>query len=213
MGHSAQTSGENHNAVVAAAWIGGTAVGWLLGGGVAAVLLGVATPAAVAIVLGARRARRFGAALDAPVPDVSALPGRQALAALAAATRDAANFDSPQLRALEKLDDDSGGDPHRALALAEELMAEHRRSPLVTAEVARRHAAVGNTVQAQRHAGLSITLALDGGMNPMAAKLLAEFRAHRESFELSAAHRRRLAGAATANDDDSGAAWCREEGS
>ncbi|MEM6989794.1 MAG: hypothetical protein AAF721_04840 [Myxococcota bacterium] len=187
----------------------GAGAGWLLSGPLAAIALGVVCATITTVVIGARRMRGVGRALDGPAPDLSQLPAKQALAALSAATGGAGTFDSPAMRALEGVADKE--DPNTALAEAIRVRNEFPRSPLVAAELSRRHAAVGNDDDAGRCASEAIALALDGGMNPMAAKLFKEFRDRREALTLSDAQRRRLAGAAETADDDSGAAWCRKD--
>ena len=187
----------------------GATAGWMISGALLAIGLGVAMATVTTVIVGARRMGDVGKALDGSGPDVSALPARQALAALSAATGAVGNFDSPQMKALEEVAKKADADPRGALTDVERLKDEFPRSPLVTAELARRCQAVGQEDAARRAAGEAIVLALDGGMNPMAARLLAEFRGYRDDLSLDDGQRRRLAGAAEASGDDSGAAWCR----
>jgi len=187
----------------------GATLGWVISGPLLAIGLAIASATLTTIIVGARRMGDVGKALDGSGPDVSALPARQALAALSAATGGAGSFDSPQMRALEQVAKKAESDPTGALTDVERLKDEFPRSPLVTAELARRCQAVGQEDAARRAASEAIVLALDGGMNPMAARLLAEFKDYRDGLALDDGQRQRLAGAAEASGDDSGAAWCR----
>ncbi len=210
MDTAAHSFRDAHAGALLAAVVVGAGAGWALSGPLAAIGLAVVTATLTTIVIGARRMRGVGRALDGPSPDLSALPAKQALAALSAATGGAGSFDSPQMRALDAVAEKVEGDPEGALAEADKVREQFPRSPLVTAELARRHDALGHHDDAGRWAAEAIRLALDGGMNPMAAKLLAEFRVHRSALRLDSARRARLAGASQTAGDESGARWCRQ---
>lgn len=204
-----ENQGEGSASLVVGAAVIGAATGWVTSGPFAAVAIGTGAAVAVGVVVAARRMRQVGKALDGPTPDVSQLPAKQALAALSAATGGSASFDSPQMRALDGVAATAEHDPEAALREAERARDQFPRSPLVTAEVARRCTALERHDAAASNASDAIRLALDGGMNPMAAKLLAEFETYRDDFSLTTAHRERLAGAALAAGDVDAAAWCR----
>jgi len=205
-----RSSATRHVAVLLGATVLGGLVGWWLGGALVGVGLGLALGAAATVGAIANRLGRVATALDGPGPDLSELQPKQALATLSALAG-GGQFDSPQMRGLEVVAEKAKDDPSAALGEARRLLVKYPRSPLVTAEVSRRYRAMNDETRACTAAADAIALALDGGMNPMAAKLLAEFKSDRDKFKLSAEHRARLAGAARAAGDDSGAAWCKAD--
>ena len=206
-----RSSATRHVATLLGATVLGAVVGWWLGGAIVGVGLGLALGAVATITAIASRLGRVGTALDGPSPDLSQLQPKQVLATLSAMAG-GGQFDSPQMRALEVVEEKAKTDPTAALGEARRVLVKYPRSPLVAAEVSRRYRAVNDETRASSAAADAIALALDGGMNPMAAKLLAEFKDDREQFKLSAEHRARLAGAARAAGDESGAAWCMADG-
>ena len=194
--------------VLAVAFAVGGALGYWLGG----VLVGIALAVGACVVAGTamaiRRMQRVGAALDSAT-DLSGLPPRQALAALGGATGAGAAFDSPQMRALETIKNKAERDPEGALTDCETLRDEFPRSPMVAGELSRRFRAVGREDAARRIGAQAIELALSGGMNPMAAKLLAELEDARDQLDLTPERWSQLAGAASAAGHEDAAQWCR----
>lgn len=197
------------------AFVTGTAVGWAWGGPLGA-FVGAAAGATAGIVAASwRRLQRVRRTLGGPgVPDVGALPPQRALAVMAAvsggeAAPGMATFRSELLARLEEIRDQAGSNGQLALALARELSTEHPRNPAARAEVARLHLALGDTKAGVAAGAEAIALALDGGMNPTAAKLFEELEAHRDALRLTPRHRELLARVLDHRQDISGAAWCR----
>lgn len=180
-------------------FLGGTAVGLSTGGlmgGLIGAVLGALVPA-TAISL--RQLSRGNRALQAENPIVHGLPPDQALTVLSAAAsrgRDGGgmiSFRSQVLIELEQAALLGRTDPAEALQRVRTLAQAHPRSPAVHAELARRHLALHQPVEARASVSHALALALDGGMNPMAAKLVSEFGSLREDLKLSATHAARLA--------------------
>lgn len=196
--------------ILAVAFAVGGALGYWLGGVLVAIGLAVVASLLAGTAMAVRRMQRVGAALDSGT-DLSGLPPRQALAALGGATGAGAAFDSPQMRALEGITRKAEHDPQGALTDCEKLRDEFPRSPMVAGELSRRFRAVGREDAARRIGAEAIELALRGGMNPMAAKLLAELDDARSLLELSSDRWTQLAGAADAAGDEDAAQWCRDK--
>jgi hypothetical protein len=82
--------------------------------------------------------------------------------------------------------------PDAALERIEALRDDHPRSAAVWAELVRRHLAVGDSESAWQALDRALVLALDGGMNPLAARLAAEFPERQAHLDLDDAYRVRL---------------------
>ena len=76
------------------------------------------------------------------------------------------------------------------------------------AELARRKFALGRDAEALDSLGEALGCALDGGMNPMAARLFAEFAEHREALSLKERHYPQLARVLRSSGETDGADWC-----
>ena len=198
--------------LVAAFGIGG-AVGYAAGGIVTATIGGLVGVCGVGVGLAIARARATATALDGPAPDLRGLEPKQALAVLGSVAQGAAthalDLDSPQGEAVEEIQ--RTNDPVQALALAYRHVEKFPRSGLVRSELARQLLVKGDEEAARAAMGEAIGLALDGGSNPLAARLLVEFFEHRDALDLPPASLRRLAGAVEAAGHPDEATWCRTQ--
>jgi hypothetical protein len=198
---------------LAGAFFVGSAIGGAAGGVVIGTVSGIVAAFAVGIGLVVRGAKRTATALDGPAPDIRGLEPKQALAVLGSVASGAGanmlDLESPQGRAVEEIRELAERAPPEALTLAHEQARRFPRSGLVRSELARQLLASGDDAVAAQTAGEAIQLALDGGSNPLAARLLVEFFAHRDALGLQPASLRRLAGAAEAGGHHEAAAWCR----
>lgn len=207
----AEDSSPRSTAWLLGAFIVGGGIGFAVGGVVPATIGAIVGACTVGIGVALARIRATATALDSPVPDLRGLEPKQALAVLGSVASGAAahslDLQSPQGQAVEEIE--GTADPVQALALARRHVEKFPRSGLVRAELARQLLVKGDETAAREAMGESIALALDGGSNPLAARLLVEFFAHRDAFALPAASLRRLAGAAETAGHDDAASWCR----
>jgi hypothetical protein len=192
---------------------GGVAAGWAWGsvlGGLTGFVIGGLVGVMVTALVGYSRAQ--ASLREPPAPAVEMLPPNKALAVLSAAA--GAGRDGPGgsevLSELDEIRSQAGANPGAALLRADALQKRYPRSPAVAAELARLHSSAGREDKANRLAGESIRLALDGGMNTVAASLFEEFAGSRERLGLDAHRLERLALALDAQGSDELAAWCRE---
>jgi hypothetical protein len=150
---------------------------------------------------------------EPPAPAVEMLPPDKALAVLSAAT--GAGRDGPGgsevLSELDEIRSQASANPGAALLRAESLKERYPRNPAVAAELARLHGSAGREQKARELAGESIRLALDGGMNPVAASFFEEFEAYRDQLDLDDRLLERLALALDARGSDELARWCRAQ--
>ncbi len=213
-------AGASLSPYAALAMVVGTALatfaGWGVGGVVGAVV-GLAMAGGLsAVLLGSMAARSRRGVEGLSVGHIEGLSPQQALtvaSALVAQQRGESGppvFHSELLRRVEDIEALLGDDPRRALDQALALGREHPRSPAALAAVARARFALGQDANGVVAVGDAVRYALEGGMNPMAAKLLDEFRAHRDRLELSRRHLERLARVLEVRGDTEGARWCRD---
>jgi len=193
---------------------GGVAAGWAWGsvlGGLTGFVIGGLVGVMITALVGYSRAQ--AALREPPAPVIDTLPPSKALALLSAAA--GAGRDGPGgsevLAELDEIRSQAAANPGAALLRADALRKRHPRSPAVTAELARLHGSAGRDDKANELAGESVRLALDGGMNPVAASLFEEFSASREHLGLDARLLERLALALDARGSDELATWCRKQ--
>jgi len=193
---------------------GGFGSGWAWGsllGGLTGFVVGGLLGIMVTAVVGYSRAQ--ASLREPPAAALETLPPDKALAVLSAAA--GADRDGPGgsevLSELDKIRSQAATNPGAALLRAEALRKKYPRSPAVAAQLARLHGSAGREDKAHGLAGESIRLALDGGMNPVAASLFEEFSPSREHLGLDAHLLERLALALDARGSDELATWCREQ--
>jgi uncharacterized membrane protein len=207
--------------LVIAALAGGSIWGWTYAGplgGLLGVLLGTAVGAlAFTIVRAVASGQQFE---EPPAPDVRELPPDQAmqvLTALMASSSSSGSYARLELeggllaeiakaRARAKT-----GDLDGALAQLRALQEEHPRSPAVPLEITRVLADHDNYADERRRATTTtITLAIRGGMNRLAAELYEKLdEDKREQLELEATVWGRLAKVFAARNDTANAAACQ----
>jgi hypothetical protein len=165
----------------------------------------------VSAVIGYTRAQ--ASLREPPAPAVENLAPDKALAVLSAAT--GAGRDGPGgsevLSELDEIRAQASANPGAALLRAEALKERFPRNPAVAAELARLHGSAGREEKARELAAESIRLALDGGMNPVAAAFFEEFAAARDHLGLDAPLLERLALALEARGSADLASWCRSQ--
>ena len=171
-------------------FFGWFAAGWL--GALGGSLMG----AAVLVVLNAARTRRSGRSF--PVQNLQGITPEQAAKLLAAtpspnkSQRPMPAFKSDIVTQIEDALQETQDEPRMALARIEQLRDKHPRSAAVWSELVRRRLAVQRPEEAWDALGRAIELALDGGMNSLAAKLATEFPAGVEAIDLGESHASRL---------------------
>ncbi len=173
--------------------------------------LGVTTAAAV--VGFARKIRAADRTrLAQTAPNLTGLAPTQALSVMGAMTGAARSgrFGSELLTTLEALDETLERAPQAALDALGPLVQEHPRSPAVHLRFARAHQAKDDLELATDSASTSIRLALDGGMNPMAASIFVELDALRDDMNLEDRHWRTLSKALRLRGHAAEAAWCEQ---
>jgi hypothetical protein len=212
---SRRASGDRHEltpgavAVVLAVFIGAAVVGLAAGGLIGAFVGALAGALASVTVLGLRRIRETDRSLDAATaPKLDGLDRRQVMTVMTAVMGASDAFRSELLDALEEARETASSDPARALEIVRALREDHPRSPAVHAELARLHLAASDEALAIEHATRAIGLALDGGMNPTAARLFEEFAPLRDRFALSSGQYGQLARVLRAGEADEAADWC-----
>lgn len=193
---------------------GGVSAGWAWGsllGGLTGFVVGGLLGVTVTAVVGYTRAQ--ASLREPPAPAIEALPPDKALAVLSAAT--GAGREGPGgsevLSELEEIRSQASANPGVALLRAKSLKEKYPRSPAVAAELARLHGSAEREEEARKLAGEAIRLALDGGMNPVAASFFEEFAASRDHLGLDARLLERLALALDARGSDELASWCRAQ--
>lgn len=179
------------NVLVIATFIAAGWSGYVLGGLVTGFLSAVGVTSAFAAGWILFRARQADRTRVAAVPDVRNLPPTQALSVMGALV-DGGAFRSELLTELQAIDERIEEDPRAAHEALEALAEKHPRSPAVRARIARTHLALDDAAAAAASVSHAIASALDGGMNPMAARLFVEFEALRDDVELSERHRTAL---------------------
>ncbi len=184
--------------IAAAAVVGYVTGGWLL-----AMLAFVA----VSTIVFMRALRRSRAMLQEPeLPQLGALPPSQAMAVLSALK--GKTLQSEALARIEELERIAEHDAARALVATEEMLADAPRNVPALLLRARLQFEL-------EHAGAAaswsraLTLALDSGLNGLAARAFDRHVAHRDRLELDGPHLVALAKALAAHGHDDDAAWCR----
>jgi hypothetical protein len=199
-------------------WLGagaivGGAVGWGAGDVVGGTVGALLATCVLGVGLAIARVKTTATALDGPAPDLRGLDPKQALAVLGSVARGASthalDLESPQGQAVERARQAAQRDPAAGLSVARTIADEFPRSGLVRGELARQLFAHAHP-EAPGVAGEAIALALDGGSNPLAARLLVEFFEHRDALSLPDTSLPRLAGAAEAAGHADAARWCRD---
>jgi hypothetical protein len=158
-----------------------------------------------------RALRRSRAMLREPeVPELSALAPAQAMKVLSALRGEPLHSDAlARVEELERLAEQA---PERALVQLDELVTENPRSVPALLLRARLQFELehGDAASSWSRA---LTLALDGGLNVLAAKAFDRHVAHREQLELDRPHLIALGKALAARGHDDDAAWCRARAS
>jgi hypothetical protein len=164
--------------------------------GLVGALGGSLAGAAILIVLNHSRTRREGRSF--PVHDLQGITPEQAASLLAATPspskgeRAMPAFKSDIVAQIEQALEDTKGEPRAALARIEQLRDTYPRSAAVWSELVRRRLAVDKRDDAWDALDRALVLALDGGMNSLAAKLAAEFPEGREHLDLGEERKARL---------------------
>ncbi len=191
------------------------AAGWLgyVWGGLGGAFFGaVGVTALVGTTLVVLRLRAVDRTrLGSELPDLGSLPPAQALSIMGAMVADAGAavpFRSELLKRLEALDDDVTHRPRQALEQLKPFVEEHPRSPAVHVRVARCHHGLDEPEAAADALTRALRRALDGGMNPMAAQIFAEFDGLRDRLELGAQHLETLGRVLGQRGREDDAAWC-----
>ncbi|WP_052548324.1 hypothetical protein [Enhygromyxa salina] len=198
----------------------GSAWGWYYAGplgGLLGVLLGTAVGALLFTIV---RAMASGQQFEEPpAPDVRELPPDQAMQVLTALMAASASGSYARLELEGGLLAEiakartraKGGDLEGAMAQLRALQEEHPRSPAVPLEITRvlaDHEA--HDEERQRAVVTTISLAIRGGMNRLAAELYEKLdQDKRDKLELDDAVWERLAKVFAARDDSEKAAECR----
>jgi hypothetical protein len=199
--------------LVIVALAGGSWWGWSYAGplgGLLGVLLGTAVGAlAFTIVRGVASAQQFG---EPTAPDVRELPPDQAMQVLTALMAASASgsyarleLEGGLLAEIAKARSRAkAGDLEGALAQLRALQEEHPRSPAVPLEITRVLADHDEHAdERQRATKTTITLAIRGGMNRLAAELYEKLGANeREQLELDGEIAARLAKVIAARGGD-----------
>jgi hypothetical protein len=198
----------------------GSAWGWYYAGplgGLLGVLLGTAIGALLFTIVRAKASsQQFD---EAPAPDVRELPPDQAMQVLTALMAASASGSYARLELEGGLLSEiakarkraKGGDLDGAMALLRALQEEHPRSPAVPLEITRVLAGHDeHNDERQRATITTITLAIRGGMNRLAAELYEKLdEDKREQLKFDDAVWERLAKVFSARDDSENAAACR----
>lgn len=171
----------------------------------------------LAVFFSARAIRLHRSLEDAPAPQVLSLPPDQALSVLSAmvnrgAGSGGAGLASEVLSTLASISERAESDLSGAIVDAEDLRVRFPRSPAVPAELARLHRKREAPQAAARCASEAIALAVNGGMNAVAARTYAEFEGQRDLLELAPREWEALARVLEARDDPDAAAWARGRG-
>lgn len=177
--------------------------GFVLGGW----LLAAVGFVAVASIVITRALRRSRALLHEPeVPQLGELAPSQAMAMLSALK--GRPLQSDALAKIEELEQIAKHAPERALARANELLAEQPRSVPLLSLCARLQFELDHPDAATTWSR-ALGLALDGGLNVLAAREFDRHAGKRERLELDRAHLLALGRALAARGLDDDAAWCR----
>lgn len=184
---------------IALASVGGFMLGgWLVAG------LGFVAVSAIVIM---RALRRNRALLHEPdVPQLGELAPSQAMAVLSALK--GRPLQSDALARIEELEKIAEHAPERALVRAHELLAEQPRNVPVLFMCARLQFELDHA-DAPATWSRALGLALDGGLNVLAAREFDRHAGKRERLELDRAHLLALGRALAARNLDDEAAWCR----
>jgi hypothetical protein len=179
-------------------------LGYVVGGW----LLAIALFVLVSSVVFMRALRRNRAMLREPeVPGLSELPPAQAIAVLSALR--GPQLQSALLTRIETIERSAEHDAGGALALLDTLLVEHPRSVPALLLRARLQFELEHG-EAAASWSRALALALDGGLNLLAARAFDRHVAHREHLVLDGAHLAALAKALAAHGHDDEATWCRE---
>ncbi|PRQ09200.1 hypothetical protein [Enhygromyxa salina] len=206
--------------LVIIALAGGTAWGWYYAGplgGLLGVLLGTAIGALLFTIV---RAIASGQQFDEPpAPDVRELPPDQAMQVLTALMAASASgsyarleLEGGLLAEIAKAKNRAKtGDLDGAMAQLRALQEEHPRSPAVPLEITRVLAGhEAHDEERQRAVVTTISLAIRGGMNRLAAELYEKLdQDRRDKLEFDDVIWERLARVFAARDDSENAAACR----
>ncbi|MBC8074246.1 MAG: hypothetical protein IAG13_38355 [Deltaproteobacteria bacterium] len=180
-----------------------TVVGYVVGGWLLAIALFVLVSAVVFM----RALRRSPAMLREPeVPGLSELPPAQAIAVLSALR--GPQLQSALLTRIEQIERSAEHDARRALAALDEVLVDHPRSVPALLLRARLQFELEQD-DAAASWSRALALALDGGLNLLAARAFDRHVAHRERLVLDDAHLAGLAKALAAHGHHDHAAWCR----
>lgn len=188
--------------------VGGTLVGLL--GALGGALVGLAGYFVM------RAVRLHDELRDRPAPRVLELPPDQALSVLSAMVNkdgDGRSLASEVLTSIAGIKRKSEEDLEGAVVDAEDLRRKFPRSPAVVAELARLHRLRGADQSTAKAASEAIALAIDGGMNSVAARVFQDFESLRAQLGLNEAHWQALARILDARELPEDAVWCREHGS
>lgn len=177
--------------------------GFMLGGWLLAVI-GFVGVSSIVIMRALRRNRVL---LHEPdVPKLTELAPSQAMAVLSALK--GRPLQSDALARIEELERIAEHAPERALARAHELLAEQPRNVPVLLVCARLQFELDHADAAATWSR-ALGLALDGGLNVLAAREFDRLAGKRERLELDRPHLLALARALAARGLDDDAAWCR----
>lgn len=180
-----------------------TVVGYVTGGW----LLALALFVLVSSVVFMRALRRNQAMLREPeVPGLSELPPAQAIAVLSALR--GPQLQSALLTRIEQIERTAEHDARSGLAELDALLVEHPRSVPALLLRARLQFELESDDAAESWSR-ALALALDGGLNLLAARAFDRHVAHRERLVLDRRHLEALAKALAAHGHDDDAAWCR----
>jgi hypothetical protein len=181
--------------------------GFMLGGWLLAIFGFVAASSIVIM----RALRRNRALLHEPeVPQLSELAPSQAMAVLSALK--GRPLQSDALARIEELERIAEHAPERALARTHELLAEQPRNVPLLCMCARLQFELDHDDAAATWSR-ALGLALDGGLNGLAAREYDRHAGKRERLTLDRAHMLALAKALAARGLDDEAAWCRARAS
>jgi hypothetical protein len=196
--------------IVIASFVGGGALGFAAAGLAGAFAGSLGAALVCALFYGMSRMKQTGRLEHAPPPALDGLDPQQRMTVMTAMMGggQSESFKSELLAKLEEAAATAQDDPEDALAAVELLQDQHPRNPAVHAELARRHFALGNEAEALVSLADALGCALDGGMNPMAARLFSEFTEHRDALPLNRRHYPQLARVLRSRGESEGANWC-----
>jgi len=191
---------------------GGLGYLWSGVGGAFFAGLGVTTTAAVVWFVRKMRAQDRTRLVES-APNLTGLAPAQALSVMGAMSggEGALSFKSELLTKLEVIDETLSDEPEAALKSLDPLVKSHPRSPAVHLRRARALLGAGDEATSGHAVTTALRCALDGGMNPMAATIFAEFESHRDTLDLEDRHLRILGKALAQHGHPDAAAWCEAQ--